>query len=107
MKNRIVFSTIDDPEAAKRIAEQLVLERAAACVNIIPNVSSVYKWKDKIESASELLLIIKTAGDRLEDLLKRIKELHPYDVPEIVAFPIEAGHQPYLDWIVAETRGEK
>ncbi len=101
---RIVFSTIDDSPKAKQIATRLVEERLAACVNIIPKVSSVYKWQGKVETATEDLLVIKTWPDRLPALLARLEELHPYDVPEAVAFSIEDGLPAYLDWVKQETR---
>lgn len=100
----LVFSTIDSNEAAHRIARTLVEERLAACVSIIPNLTSIYKWKGSVQRADEHLLIIKTVQERIEPLNRRIVELHPYEVPEIVAFPIDNGHPPYLDWVVAETR---
>lgn len=101
---RILFSTLDSEEKAREIAHQLVQERLAACVNIVPNVTSVYKWKGAIERTTECLLVMKTADDRVEQLTQRIKELHPYEVPEIISFSVEHGHPPYLDWVVAETR---
>ncbi|MGH9338992.1 MAG: divalent-cation tolerance protein CutA [Acidobacteriota bacterium] len=103
---RILFSTIDSFEVAEKIANQLVEERLAACVNIIPKLTSVYKWKGEVEHASEHLLIIKTVERRLNLLMKRLKELHPYEIPEIIAFPIEQGYLPYLEWVVSETSDE-
>ncbi len=96
---RIAYSTIDDPSKARRIARRLVEERLAACVNIIPNLTSVYKWKGQVETEAECLMIIKTAQGSLSRLCERLAQLHPYDVPEFVAFSIESGHQPYLDWV--------
>lgn len=101
---RILFSTIDSKQSAQRIAHQLVEERLAACVNIISNVTSIYKWKGTTEEADEYLLVIKTPEDRLKKLIARIVELHPYDAPEVMAFPVEDGYLPYLDWVVSETR---
>lgn len=98
---QIVFSTIDSEESALKISRRLVEERLAACVSIIPNVTSVYKWKGATEQARELLMVIKTAQDRVEALTSRLKELHPYEVPEIVAFSIEHGYPPYLDWVIS------
>lgn len=100
---RIVFSTIDSEENAGKMARHLVEERLAACVNIISNVSSVYKWKDALEQEKECLLIIKTSENRLEELITRIVEIHPYEVPEVVAFPVEKGYPPYLEWVISET----
>lgn len=100
---RIVFCTIDSAEAARSLARRLVEERLAACVNIIGNVTSVYKWEGRIEEDAELLLVIKTRDGRLRELMDRIGELHPYDVPEILSWPVQEGSRPYLDWVVAET----
>lgn len=97
---RIAYSTVGDASAARQIARRLVDERLAACVNIIPNLTSIYKWKGEVETEAECLMIIKTGNDRLERLRERLVELHPYDVPEFVAFPVESGHQPYLDWVM-------
>ncbi len=101
---RIVFSTIDSFDTAKTISRQLVREKTAACVSIVPNVHSIYMWKERLEETAEWLMVIKTAEDRLSVLLARLKELHPYEVPEIVSFPIDRSLPAYLDWIVAGTR---
>lgn len=100
---RIVFCTIDSADAARKLARRLVEDRLAACVNIIENVTSVYKWEGRIEEDAELLLVIKTRSGRLRELMERIGELHPYDVPEILCWPVQEGSRPYLDWVVAET----
>ena len=102
---RIAFSTIDDAANAREIARQLVQEGLAACINIIPKVTSVYKWKGQVETEEECLMVIKSTEDRLGQLIDRLHEIHPYDVPEAVAFPVEKGHPPYLDWVVENTRG--
>ena len=101
---RILLSTIDNEKRAQQIAYQLTKERLAACVNIISNVTSVYKWKGETEQATECLLIVKTTKDRLEKLTARLVDLHPYDVPEVVTFSVEQGYPPYLEWVVSETR---
>jgi len=98
-----VYITAPSRDIAERIAHHLVEEKLAACVNIISGVRSIYRWKDRVESANEVILIAKTRRDLFEPLEKRVKELHSYEVPCIVAWPIEAGHQPYLDWIEKET----
>ena len=100
---RIVFCTIDSAESARTLAGRLVRDRLAACVNIIGNVTSVYKWEGRIEEDAELLMVIKTREGRLQELMDRISELHPYDVPEILSWPVQKGNQAYLDWVVAET----
>lgn len=106
-KSYLVLSTIDSNEGAERIAQHLVEEQLAACLNIIPNITSVYKWKEALESVTEYLMIIKTAEDRLPQLINRIKQLHPYEVPEVIAVAIEHGYPPYLEWIISETRGDQ
>lgn len=104
MKTRLVYCTCPDRDHAERIARALVDERLAACVNLLPGIRSVYRWQGRVEAADEVLLLAKTAADRLDALQARIRALHPYELPEIVAVEIAAGLPPYLDWIVAETR---
>ena len=100
----LVLSTVDTHQEAERIARHLVEERLAACVNIVPKILSIYRWKGTLEHATEHLMIIKTAEDRLPSLTHRIKELHPYEVPEVIAFSIQDGDPTYLEWILSETR---
>jgi periplasmic divalent cation tolerance protein len=90
-------------EVADRIGRALVEERLVACVNIIPGMHSIYRWQGKIETATEVVLIAKSRAALFEEIEERITELHPYDCPCLVAWPIEAGHQPYLDWLEQET----
>ncbi len=101
---RIVFSTIDDVEKAHELAAGLVSEKLAACVNIVPGIASVYHWRGTVEKAVENLMMIKTSEGRLEALMNRLEELHPYDVPEIVAIPVETGSPDYLRWVVEQTK---
>ena len=101
----VVISTIDSSEAAHELANQLVLERLVACVNILPAVSSVYRWKGEIHQDQECVLILKTSTDRVEALTERMIALHPYEVPEVLTFPVERGHQKYLDWVRGATEG--
>lgn len=96
--------TCPDAATAARIAEALVDERLAACVNVLPGVESVYRWQDRVERASEVLLIIKTTRDRLQTLTGRVVELHPYELPELVAVDIAGGLPGYLAWIADATR---
>ena len=100
-----VYITVPSRDMAERIARALVEEQLAACVNIVPGVRSLYRWKGRVETANEVVLIAKTRKASFDALEKRVKELHSYEVPCIVALPIEAGHQPYLDWIEKETVG--
>jgi periplasmic divalent cation tolerance protein len=103
-KNIIVFITVDSKETAQKIANKLLTEKKAACVNIIPKVESHYRWQCKIESADELMLVVKTRAAFLVELIKTVKENHPYTVPEIIALPIIGGNEDYLKWIEKETQ---
>lgn len=100
---RIVLCTIDSIENAKKLAHNLVKDRLAACVNIVSGVTSVYEWKNEICEDNEYLLIIKTKSDLYEKLEAKIKELHPYEIPEIVSLKIDKGSKSYLDWIKNNT----
>jgi periplasmic divalent cation tolerance protein len=84
---------------ARRLASDLVKQHVAACVNILPGVKSVFRWKGQVEHAAEHLLIIKTRRSRFSAVQRAILKLHPYDVPEVIALPITAGYAPYLHWI--------
>ena len=95
----VVLCTVGDEEAAGRIARAVVEEHLAACVNIVRGVRSVYEWKGRLEDDEELLLVIKTRRDRVEALRERLVALHPYEVPEFLALPVESGHPPYLAWL--------
>jgi periplasmic divalent cation tolerance protein len=99
----IVYSTIDDIIDARKIAHALVEEQIAACVNIIPTIESVYRWKGKVENADEILILAKTVDDNVKKAIQRIKELHSYEVPDIVAIRIVGGLKDYLDYINLET----
>ncbi|MGE3623272.1 MAG: divalent-cation tolerance protein CutA [Bdellovibrionales bacterium] len=98
-----VYITAPSREIAEKIAHGLVEGRFAACVNIISGMRSLYRWKGKVEVANEVVLIAKTRAELFPALEKRVKELHSYECPCIVAWPIEAGHGPYLDWLAQET----
>lgn len=102
----VCLCTCPDAETADRIAAALVDERLAACVNVLPGLRSVYRWHGKVESAAETLLLIKTAQDRLKRVSARIAELHPYELPEVIAVEAAGGSAAYLDWIAAQTREE-
>ena len=95
----IALNTCPDEQVASKIAQKLVENRLAACVNIIPAIKSVYRWQGKTEQDNEVLLIIKTRKDVFSRLEAQIREDHPYELPEIVAVPIDTGLQSYLDWI--------
>ena len=98
---RIVLSTAGSEEEARRIAHQLVERRLAACVNLIPQVESIYRWKGKVETGREWLLIIKTTVAQFSAVREAIRELHSYDVPECIVFTIEDGSEEYLDWLAS------
>jgi periplasmic divalent cation tolerance protein len=95
----VALSTVATPEDAERIARALVERRLAACVNVVRGITSVYAWKGAVQTDAELLLVIKTRREALERLRAALLELHPYDVPELVAFEVADGHRAYLDWI--------
>ena len=100
MNERVVaLSTAGTAEDAERIARALVEGRLAACVNIVPGVVSVYRWKGEVCRDEARLLIIKTRAARIEALREALVAIHPYELPELVALPIEAGHEPYLAWL--------
>ncbi len=95
----LALTTCPDADSAARIARALVEERLAACVSRVPGATSVYRWEGRVEEDTEVLLLIKTTGERLPTLRKRLLALHPYDVPELIALPIEDGLPAYLDWL--------
>ncbi|MFN3804311.1 MAG: divalent-cation tolerance protein CutA [Pyrobaculum sp.] len=97
-----VFITTPSLDSAKKIARHLLEKRLAACINMAP-VSSMYWWEGKIEEAQETLLIVKTTVDKLDELTRETKAVHPYQVPEIVALPIVGGYREYLGWVERET----
>ena len=96
---RLILCTCPDQESAKTVANTLVDKRLAACVNIIPQIMSIYRWQDKVEHSNELLLLIKTNKDCVAQIQATICEIHPYELPEIISVPIENGLATYLAWI--------
>ena len=105
MGNIIVFITAPTEEEAAKIAKALVEEKLAACVNIIKGIRSIYRWQGKIEDDPEVLMVVKTREDLFEKLADRVKELHSYEVPEVIAMPITKGSEAYLKWIGEVTGG--
>lgn len=97
---RIVLTTIDNADAAARLARTLVELRLAACVNLV-DTASVYRWQGKVESAEEILLVIKTSTERISELKDRLPQLHPYDVPELIVLPVSDGAASYVAWVLA------
>lgn len=99
----LVMTNVPDAATARTMARALVDTRLAACVNILPGVQSVYRWQGGVEEAGEVTLLAKTTRARYPQLQQAILAAHPYDLPEVVAWPLAAGHAPYLHWIAAET----
>ena len=99
----VVFMTAASGEEATRLAEMLVGAQLAACVQILPEMESVYRWEGKVERQSEVLLIAKTTHGKFADLEREVRALHTYETPEIVAVPITAGSAPYLEWLSKTT----
>ena len=97
-----VFMTAPDVEVAERLGRILVEERLIACANVVQDVISLYRWEGEVQRDSEALVIMKTTADALAALEARAVELHPYDVPEVLALPVVGGHGSYMDWVRAE-----
>ena|SRR5208283_4329577 len=95
----VVLCTVSSLEEGRKLSRELVGQRLAACVSLIPKVESIYRWQGAVESAEEVLLVVKTTQQRFEELRDKIAELHSYDVPEIIALPVTAGSAPYLEWL--------
>ena len=102
----LVLSNLPDRAAAHALAAQLVERRLAACVNVLSECTSVYRWEGRIESAAEVPVLIKTTAAAYPALEQAIRDLHPYELPEIVAVPIRGGLPGYLEWVAAETRSD-
>ncbi len=101
---RIVLTTLENAEQANLLARQLVEMRLAACVNLIPRVQSVYRWQGKVETAEEVLLVIKTSVERIPALKATLGQLHPYELPEFVVLHVTDGTDPYLAWLLAASQ---
>ncbi len=104
MDNIVIFITASSKAEARKIAKELVGERLAACVNIIPKMESIYTWKGKLENAFETLLIAKTKAKLFSKVVKAVKSAHSYECPEIIAIPIKKGSKDYLKWIEESTK---
>lgn len=102
----LILSTCPDTDTAQRLARTLVEEHLAACASILPGLVSTYRWQGQVEQAAEVQLLAKTTADRREALMARLAELHPYELPEILAVETAAGLPAYLDWVAAETRAD-
>jgi periplasmic divalent cation tolerance protein len=103
MSIQLLFCTCPDAPTAERIAEALVDRRLAACVNIVPGITSIYRWQEAVERSNEQLLLIKSASERYDQLEAAVRELHPYELPELIAVEAAGGLPPYLAWIVEST----
>ncbi len=104
MPVHLVFCSCPDPATAQRLATTLVEARLAACVSVLPPMRSVYRWQGEVEQADEVLLLAKTPAERVPALVDRLRSLHPYELPEIVAVEAAAGLPAYLDWVADATR---
>lgn len=102
----LVMTNVPDQACADLIARAVLESKLAACVNCLPGVKSVYRWQGAIEDAVEITLSIKTTANRYAELQAAIKSLHPYQVPEIIAIPVTQGWEPYLTWVIEETKKE-
>jgi periplasmic divalent cation tolerance protein len=101
----VVLTTVADDEHAERLARQLVDERMAACVNLYPSMVSIYRWKGQVARDGERQMVIKTTRDRLHMLEARLKELHPYELPEFLVLSVDGSSDAYATWVDQETRG--
>ena len=104
MKETITFVTCGNDREAKKIASTLVREKIIACANIVPGVTSVYRWKGKVEQDREWLLILKSKASLSKRLVERVRKLHSYEIPEVVTFSIVSGNPDYLKWLRDSTR---
>lgn len=96
---RVVLMTAPSADVAERLVRALVQERLAACGNIVPGLTSIYRWENAVQTDAEVLILLKTRAAAVPGLVARVAELHPYDVPEVLALPVLAGHAPYLAWV--------
>ena len=99
MKHVVIFVTSANKKEAKKIAKALIKKRLAACVNLVDKIESLFWWKGRVDSAKEILLVIKSTQSKVAEIIKRVKLIHSYEVPEIIVLPIKSGYKPYLDWI--------
>ena len=99
----LVLTNLPDRDAAIKLASELVARRLAACVNVLSGCTSVYRWKGAVEQANEVPVLMKTRAARYSEIESAIRELHPYELPEIIAVPVERGLSEYLEWVAEET----
>lgn len=106
MQAIVLHCTCPDAQVAERIATALVEARLAACVQQLAGVRSTYRWNGRVEHADEVLLLVKTAADRLDEAIASIRALHPYELPELLAVEARGGLPAYLDWVIAQSRAD-
>jgi periplasmic divalent cation tolerance protein len=106
MRAVVIHCSCPDDATAAAIATALVDERLAACVQRLPGIRSTYRWAGRVEHADEVLLLVKTRGDRIRAVFERVSQLHPHDVPELLALDVRDGAPAYLDWVFAQSRDD-
>ncbi len=99
IQHKLIMTTIGTEQQALALAEQLINQKLAACVNILPKMQSIYRWQGKLERGEEHLLLIKTLASHVEAVFEAVRADHPYELPEIIVVPIEDGYEPYINWI--------
>jgi periplasmic divalent cation tolerance protein len=104
MATRLVLCTAPDTAETRQLVRTLVAERLVACGNIVPGITSIYRWQGAIDESVEALIIFKTTGEAWPRLKERVVELHPYDVPELLMLSLDDGYLPYLDWVAESTQ---
>ncbi|ORX76782.1 divalent ion tolerance protein [Basidiobolus meristosporus CBS 931.73] len=101
---RAIFVTCPNEEIAKKLSRGLLTEKLVACINVIPKVTSMYWWDGEIEESTEVLLMMKTAADKVENVIQHVNENHPYDVPEVISIKIDDGSKEYMNWVTDSVR---
>jgi periplasmic divalent cation tolerance protein len=104
---RVALVTVPDDATAERLGRILVEERLAACANIVPGVRSIYRWQGEVQNDAEVLVVLKTTDTRGEELSRRVAQLHPYEVPEVLLLEVGGGHTPYIEWVREQTAGTR
>jgi periplasmic divalent cation tolerance protein len=104
---RVVLTTAPDRSVAEELAERLVEERLVACANLVPGVRSIYRWQGTIQRDDEILLVLKTTDEAVGRLRRRLSALHPYDVPEILALPVQEGLDAYVSWVLEQVEADR
>ena len=102
MKINFIYMTVGSKDEARKIGRELVATRLAACVNILDNMNSFYRWDGEIQDDTEVVMIAKTTEEQVPELIKKVESMHSYDCPCIVSLPVTGGHQPFLEWINTE-----